>query len=795
MNAKYITANQLITQCQKVWKHAHDNNYKYGDSHSTPPTADNYISCDRLIAKALWDMGFTDQRQGGEVCSTFDAYFAKHGFVKGSEIKDGSIPLVIGHGGYPHMYIVNTWNRPIGIMTRYDCGSDFAIQTQQPVTTSVNEYTNVIAVYNIEHKESDYSPIYDYDYYIQCNEDVKNAYNGDRAKTLEHFIQYGMKEGRNSHPQFDVYFYKNAYEDLQKAYGDDLKSYYIHYNEYGYKEKRQARGDTTMGTIIADISHWKPVTNWKQAKENCAVLISKATEGTNFVDSTLDSFINGCENNKIPYWLYTYLDNGNELAQTKFMVNLCKPKVGKYFVGYILDVEVNNKEANVQEALKYLESVSSKCMLYTMYAQYDGLKNVIANRGKNTAWWEARYGANNGLDTSKNYPCHNGVDLHQYTSVGKVGGLYNGNAGVDLNKINSTRFDMQWYSTPVSNATSNANANTTPPQAMSEPTTANVRIVHSSIDERGSASGGASGDQTGKEVYVRSFYKHPWNVMLRYTDYNVAKQVATIAQKLANSNLVGYDQGQRNTLYQALKRHNWNVDAYIASGEKTESDCSSFVYACYCCLIPSMRSDSNAPVTSNMRNKFIPFGFTDFSESKYLNEASYLRIGDILLKEGSHVVMVIDNGVNSNVSIESTPQEIYTYTGQSIIEYLNLIGMDSSKAHRAKLAESFGIANYSYTASQNIELLNKMREWLAYYVPNKNYTLQCDMNVRTAPKGTKKTKSQLTADGQKHANSDGSLKKGTGVTCLAMEWCDGQYWMKVPSGYICTIGSGCIYIK
>ena len=108
-----------------------------------------------------------------------------------------------------------------------------------------------------------------------------------------------------------------------------------------------------------------------------------------------------------------------------------------------------------------------------------------------------------------------------------------------------------------------------------------VTICHASIDERGKANSGAAGDQTGREVCTRAWYSKPWDTMLRYKDASIAKKAAEIAKKLAKSNLVGYDQYQRNTLYQALKKNNWDVDKYIKSGVKTETDCSAFMYACY----------------------------------------------------------------------------------------------------------------------------------------------------------------------------------------------------------------------
>ncbi|WP_288910820.1 N-acetylmuramoyl-L-alanine amidase, partial [uncultured Thomasclavelia sp.] len=49
------------------------------------------------------------------------------------------------------------------------------------------------------------------------------------------------------------------------------------------------------------------------------------------------------------------------------------------------------------------------------------------------------------------------------------------------------------------------------------------------------------------------------------------------------------------------------------------------------------------------------------------------------------------------------------YTGGSIVDYLNSIGVNSSFDNRKKLAQENGIKNYTGTASQNTALLNKLR--------------------------------------------------------------------------------------
>lgn len=195
-----------------------------------------------------------------------------------------------------------------------------------------------------------------------------------------------------------------------------------------------------------DISHHHPVTNWGAVAVSCPILISKATQGTSYIDPTLTRFISECENRGIPYWLYSYLNRGNELAQAQYLVDVCKQRIrsgSKYFIGYILDVEAGNSAANVKTALNWLNKQGHKTMLYTMYSEYSKYKDVINSRGSNCAWWEARYGANNGKDTSGQYPCHAGVDLHQYTSRGTVPGI---TGSIDLNRFVG-KF-KSWFLTP-----------------------------------------------------------------------------------------------------------------------------------------------------------------------------------------------------------------------------------------------------------------------------------------------------------------------------------------------------------
>lgn len=183
-----------------------------------------------------------------------------------------------------------------------------------------------------------------------------------------------------------------------------------------------------------------------------------------------------------------------------------------------------------------------------------------------------------------------------------------------------------------------------------------TQITHASQDERSKFSGGSPGNQTSKEVVSRTWYNADWNQVLRYQDESVAKNAALLAEKLASSKLVGYDQGDRITLYNALKKNNWNVDTYISSGELTETDCSAFVFTVYCCLISQMRNESYPPSTKTLANIFTKYGFKLITDSEITHSKDYLTVGDLVRKEG-HVIMVTSiDGEPKTVSEETFTQ-------------------------------------------------------------------------------------------------------------------------------------------
>ncbi len=88
---------------------------------------------------------------------------------------------------------------------------------------------------------TDYSSVYNYEYYRENNVDLARAYGDVSDKFLEHFVKYGMTEGRQASEEFSLSVYRSNYADLRNAFGTNNASYYWHYMNYGKAEGRIAK--------------------------------------------------------------------------------------------------------------------------------------------------------------------------------------------------------------------------------------------------------------------------------------------------------------------------------------------------------------------------------------------------------------------------------------------------------------------------------------------------------------------------------------------------------------------------
>lgn len=92
----------------------------------------------------------------------------------------------------------------------------------------------------IEDKENNYISVYNYNYYRENNPDLVTLYGDNRESYLDHFVNVGMKEGRQGSENFNLAVYKANNPDLVSSFGDDNVKYYEHYISSGRAEGRKA---------------------------------------------------------------------------------------------------------------------------------------------------------------------------------------------------------------------------------------------------------------------------------------------------------------------------------------------------------------------------------------------------------------------------------------------------------------------------------------------------------------------------------------------------------------------------
>lgn len=176
-----------------------------------------------------------------------------------------------------------------------------------------------------------------------------------------------------------------------------------------------------------------------------------------------------------------------------------------------------------------------------------------------------------------------------------------------------------------------------------------VKVGSARIDENGKTHGGKAGDQNGKEVSTQAWYKHTkgWRV-LRCKNADKAEKIARAMQAACDNANIGYDQYQRDTLYNLAK----TVD-FDPGKVKTpcETDCSALVRVCCAyagVMVGNMRTTNEAKILLASGE------FTELKGAKYTDQSAYLRRGDILVtRTQGHTVIVLTNGSKA----ETTPAE------------------------------------------------------------------------------------------------------------------------------------------
>jgi hypothetical protein len=175
-----------------------------------------------------------------------------------------------------------------------------------------------------------------------------------------------------------------------------------------------------------------------------------------------------------------------------------------------------------------------------------------------------------------------------------------------------------------------------------------VNIGHARMDENNKARGGVAGDNNSKEVCITSWYNKPWTAVIRPKNKTVAEKIAKAVEQACANNNIGYDQGDRTTLYSKAKAVNWDLSKIV---EKCECDCSSLVAVCVNAAGVSVSKDmytGNELDCLKATNKF-----DIYTSSTYTKNSNRLKRGDILLGAG-HTAIVVSNNTNSSTTVSNS---------------------------------------------------------------------------------------------------------------------------------------------
>lgn len=185
---------------------------------------------------------------------------------------------------------------------------------------------------------------------------------------------------------------------------------------------------------------------------------------------------------------------------------------------------------------------------------------------------------------------------------------------------------------------------------------ATVYIGGASIDERGKARGGKAGNQTGRELKRQKWYLHAkgWRVFRARSAAVAQRLAACMAAAVANRH-IGYDQHQRNTLYDEAAQFGFDVSRVTRD---VECDCSALVRVC--CAYAGVTGLPEGFRTSNEPKNLLATGaFVEMVGDRYARQSACLKAGDILCTPvQGHTVIVLNDGAQAEPDAEGQWVEI-----------------------------------------------------------------------------------------------------------------------------------------
>lgn len=239
---------------------------------------------------------------------------------------------------------------------------------------------------------------------------------------------------------------------------------------------------------------------------------------------------------------------------------------------------------------------------------------------------------------------------------------------------------------------------------------------------------------TDRGLIISNWYNKPWTFVLRPKRREMAEKMVTACRNIIASGKVGYSQQYRNSLWKALKSAGF--DPLKLEG-RSFCDCSSLMAVCAKLAGSGLNLDGvNAPTTRTMKERFMATGDFDLlTDAKFTHSSDFLKAGDVLDVPNSHTVMALNDGLLT---------------------------------------------------------------WPDFRVGDV-YTTQVNLKVRTGPSigAAQKLYDDLSEDGKKHAfmQRKAVFKAGTRITCKEVREEGVRTWLRCPSGWLCGLEDGSVYIK
>lgn len=186
-----------------------------------------------------------------------------------------------------------------------------------------------------------------------------------------------------------------------------------------------------MALLVDLYKAYNNVTDWSALAGAVSGAYLKYSDGTGGAHVPADGYAAGCLRAGIPFGGYHFAEPGDAVAQAQVFIAQYQRLGGQ--LAPALDLESGGIPAAARAtfARQFLETVHEAYPLVVLYASGSWLASLNPD-----AWpypwdrtWCAEYGINNGARHARR--AYGGrVDLHQYTSVGRIAGV-SGNVDLD----------------------------------------------------------------------------------------------------------------------------------------------------------------------------------------------------------------------------------------------------------------------------------------------------------------------------------------------------------------------------